>query len=438
MSPVDIRPFIVYIISDSFIKGLSALSSMLQYVLWGVSFVTLWITLVWLNFLYAEPAPKKKFSDYPKITFGIPAHNEEATILKTVKSILDADYPSAKREIIVVDDGSTDSTASVVREFAASHPEVRLISQKNGGKASALNTALENASGDFFAVVDADSRIAPESIKKSLPNFTEDSIGAVISRVRVDEPRNFLERIQRFEYIMSSMIRKIMCNFGTLYMTPGVLSIYRTSLLSRLGGFTRDNNNLTEDLEIAMRLKHNGYLIRMEPESITYTHVPSTLSALWRQRIRWARGYIYNHIKYRDMFFSRKHGVYGFFQMPLNVLAVILLVGNIGIIAYDLLNRGFDFVFRSITINDYFWTRITDLPTIQQFILARNIQVYLPIFIGFVLGVYLIYFAHRLFKEQFRKQITPLLTYMIVMPYFSTLNWVSSIVQEVSRTKRKW
>jgi len=405
--------------------------------LWGISFVTLWLALVWLNFLYSEPA-RKKFSVYPKITFGIPAFNEAGTILKTVRSILATDYPVGKREIIVVDDGSTDGTVSIVRKFAVKHPELRVISKKNGGKASALNVALKNATGEFFAVVDADSRISANSVKKSLSNFTDKSIGAVISRVRVDTPKTFLERIQRFEYIMSSMTRKIMCNFGTLYMTPGVLSVYHTSVLRKLGGFTHDKRNLTEDLEIAMRLKSNGYLIKMEPESITYTHVPDTFSSLWRQRVRWARGYIYNHWNYRDMFFSKRHGMYGFFQMPLNVLAVLLLVANIGIIAYDLFDRLFDFVFRSLTIPDYFMKQLLDWPSLQQFVLARNIQVYLPIIISFILGVYLIIFAHRMFGEQFRKQISPLVSYIIIMPYFSTVNWIASIWQEATRSKRKW
>jgi cellulose synthase/poly-beta-1,6-N-acetylglucosamine synthase-like glycosyltransferase len=411
---------------------------MLQYVLWGISFVTLWLTLVWLSFLYSEPAKKRRFSEWPKVSVGIPAFNESETVLRTVKSILSADYPKDKMEIIVVDDGSTDSTAEVVGGFAKSHPEVRVISSKNGGKASALNVALKHSTGDFFAVVDADSRISANSIKKSLSNFADGKIGAVISRVRVDEPKNFLERIQRFEYIMSSMVRKIMCNFGTLYMTPGVLSIYRIDVLRKLGGFTKDRTNLTEDLEIAMRLKYNGYLIKMEPESITYTHVPGDFSALWRQRMRWARGYIYNHWNYRDMFFSKKHGMYGFFQMPLNVIAVLLLVANIGIIVYDLSGRMFDFVFRSLTIPDYFLNQLLDWPTLKEFVLARNVQVYLPIVISFILGVYLILFAHRLFKERFRSQFAPLVSYMIVMPYFSTVNWVSSVWAEMVRTRRKW
>jgi len=411
---------------------------MLQYLLWGISFVTLWLSIVWLNFLYFEK-PSRKLSSYPKVTFGIPAYNEAETILKTVRSLVAARYPADKKEIIVVDDGSTDGTAGVVKRYVKeTGVPVKVILKKNGGKASALNVALDNASGEFFAVMDADSRISRDSVVLTLSNFTDDDVGAVISRVRVDAPRTFLERIQRFEYIMSGMIRKIMSNFGTLSITPGVLSTYRTGVLRKLGGFTRDKKNLTEDLEIAMRLKYNGYAIRMETDSVTYTHVPNTIDSLWRQRVRWARGYIYNHWNYRGMFFSNKHGLFGVFQLPVNVLAVVLLIANIGIIAYDLFDRLFDFVFRSFTIPDYFINHITDFPTVQEFILARNVQVYLPILIGFVLGVYLIIFAHRLFKEQFRKQISPLVIYMIVMPYFTTVNWVSSIVQEVSRSKRKW
>ena len=143
-------------------------------------------------------------------------------------------------------------------------------------------------------------------------------------------------------------------------------------------------------------------------------------------------------INYRKMFFSNKHGLFGTFQLPINVIAVVLLIVNIGIITFDSLNRFVEFALRSFTIPGYFITQMTSFPTLQELILARNIQVYLPIAIAMALGIYLIYFAHRLFKENFRKQIAPLISYMLIMPYFSTVNWVSSIYQEVSKSKRKW
>ncbi len=408
---------------------------MLQYVLWGISFITLWLIIVWLNFLYSESRPVR-VKVWPKVTFAIPAHNEEATIVKTLSSLIDADYPS--KEIIVVDDGSTDSTADVVRGFIKTHPDVKLIVKRKGGKASAINAALRTASGELFGVIDADSRILPDAVKKMVPHVLDENVGAVISRIRVDKPGNFLERMQYFEYIMSSMTRFIMNNFGTLAITHGALSLFRVGLLRKLGGFVRDKNNLTEDFEIALRLKYNGYSIVMEPDALSYTVAPGTMSALWRQRMRWSRGYIYNLWNYRSMFFSRKHGIFGVFQLPVNVLAVLLLIGNVGIIAYDLLNRTFDFVFRSLTIPDYFINSILDWPSMSEFILGMNIQVYLPIFLAFVFGIYLILFAHRLFNERLRKHVAPLVAYTLVMPYFSTLNWANSIWKEAIRARRKW
>jgi len=412
---------------------------MIQQILWGVTFLTLWLTIVWLNFLTMEKQ-SRKWKTWPKVSFGIPAYNEKDTILKTVASLLELDYPVSKKEIIVVDDGSKDGTAKVVRQFLKKHPSapLKLIVQKNGGKASALNAALSKATGEFFAVVDADSRVTKKSLKRALERFASGDIGAVISRVKVDNAKSFLERLQRFEYIMSNMFRRIMCNFGTLSITPGVLSVYCKDVIEELGGFTKDPDNLTEDLEIAMRLKYHGYLIEMEHESVTYTTVPQTWNALWRQRIRWGRGYFYNHWKYKNMFFSKKHGLFGIFQLPVNMLAVFLLVLNIGIISVDLLSRWFDFVFRSLTIENYFVNQLLDWPTLKEFVLARNIQVLLPVLIAFVLGLYLVMFAHRMFGERLRQNVGSFVAYTLIMPYFATVNWVASLAQETSKAKRKW
>ncbi|MBN2112165.1 glycosyltransferase family 2 protein, partial [Candidatus Woesearchaeota archaeon] len=313
---------------------------MIQNILWAVSFFSLWLVLIWLQVMYLEEPKKHRCKETPLVTIAIAAYNEERTIEKTISSIAKADYPKDKIEIIVVNDGSRDRTADVVEELIKKYPDfgIKLISKPNGGKASAINRALEAAKGELFGVVDADSRISPNCMRMMAPYFAEKNLGAVISRIKVDKPNKLLERIQRFEYIMSNMIRKLMASIGTLALTPGVLSIYRTKLIRELGGFDENRANLTEDLEIAMRLKYNGYDVKMESESIVYTVVPKTIKGLWRQRIRWARGYIYNHVKYKDMFFSRKHSLFGVFQMPVNILVLILLIINVSIISWAFLS----------------------------------------------------------------------------------------------------
>jgi len=428
----------LFIITERFIWGATGQKYMLQYILLGISFITIWLTIVWLHFMYQQPM-QKKLTSIPTLTIAIPAYNEENTICKTVRSVCNANYPKDKLQVIVVNDGSTDNTEQAVQTFIKKHPDypVKLISKVNGGKASALNTALAEARGEFFACVDADSTVSKQSIHRILPHFTEEKVGAVISRIRVASPKNFLERVQRFEYLMSSMIRNIMTNFGTLSVTPGVLSIYRLNVLKELGGFTQDPHNLTEDLEIALRLRANNYEVVMEPKATTYTSVPKSIGAVWRQRIRWARGYLYNHWQYRHLFFSKKQGVFGMFQLPVNVVALILLIVNITIITYGLLSDMYEWAYRSITIPNYFWDSILSFPTWKEFLLARNMHVSIPVFIIFLLGIFLIWKAHKMFKER-AHQVPAIIAYVLVVPYFTTLNWIYSITHELRRTKRKW
>ncbi|RMD58362.1 glycosyltransferase family 2 protein [Candidatus Woesearchaeota archaeon] len=410
---------------------------MLQYALWGVSFVTLWLTLVWLNYLVMG-REKRYLKKLPKVSFGIPAWNESRTVVRTLDSLLNLDYPAKLKEIIVVNDGSTDDTLDVLKGYVEEHPEVILIDKENGGKASALNAALSRASGDVFAVMDADTTVERGALRKMLPHLADKRIGAVISRIRVDGPRNFLERMQSFEYVMSSMTRFIMNNFGTLAITHGALTLFSSHLLRKVGGFTEDKDNITEDFEIALRLRKNGYDVIMEPDAVSYTRVPRSISAVWVQRLRWSRGYIYNMWKYRSMIFDNRYGLLGTFQLPVNVLAVVLLVANVGILSIDFMDRFFEYIVRSLTIDGYFVNSLFDFPGLKSFVLARNVQVTLPILVSLALGIYLMVYAHRVFKERLRSNIVPTLAYTLAMPYFSTLNWASAIVKEFSRSKRRW
>jgi len=414
---------------------------MLHNALWVVSFFSLWFIILWLQVLYLE-RPKKenrKKIRLPSITIGVPAYNEEKTIEKTVDSIVKADYPKEKVEIIIVNDGSKDNTVSVVKQIIQKYPsyDIKLVNKKNGGKASANNTALRKAKGELFAVVDADSRIEKNCIKLLVRHFENEKVGAAISRIKVDKPKTLLERMQRFEYIMSNMIRKLMSNIGTLALTPGVLSMYRTELVRKLGGFDANRENLTEDLEIAMRLKYHNYMVVMDTDSITHTVVPKKMHSLWRQRIRWSRGFIYNHWKYRDMFFSKKHSIFGLFQMPADAVVVLLLLLNVGIVSYSLLNDTIEFAIRTATIDGYL-TRSLEIPSIKEILLSQNLRIVFPVMAVSLLGIFFIYITHKAFRENISKNIVPVLSYFIFLPYFTTLNWFSCIAQEVLRTKKKW
>lgn len=410
---------------------------MLNYIIWSVSFFSLYIALIWINilFIHKNTNQTKKLTDFPKVTIAVPAYNEEKHIIKTIQSISRLDYPEKKLEIIIVNDGSTDTTGSLVSEFIKNHKNIKLINQINKGKAAALNTALKSASGELFGCVDADSIVDKKSLKYMISHFHDKKTGAVISALRVIKPTNFFEKIQRLEYIIAILSRKLRASINTLAMTPGVLSLYSTSILRKLKGF--DANNLTEDFEIALRLKYNGYNIMIEPKSLTYTKVPSNLRSFWRQRIRWYRGFIYNHIIYRDMFFNKRHGLMGYFQFPLNILGVIILFTSIFVISYEIIRKISEEISRILNIQGYLTNHLFYIPSFKDFFLKHNTKIMLPIFIASLAGLFLFYIAHRQTKEKIRFPFS-IFTYFILYPYFVTTEWVSAIVQEFLRFKRRW
>ncbi len=229
-------------------------------------------------------------------------------------------------------------------------------------------------------------------------------------------------------------MRKLRASISTLAMTPGVLSVYKTKILEKVGGF--DEGNITEDFEIAMRLKYYGYSIQLEPKSVTYTIVPNNFKSLWDQRLRWFRGYLYNHYKYRNMFFSKKDKMMGYFQLPLNIIGIILLITTIVIVSYGSLSFIQEIIIRSTLIKSYLPSLI-QLPSLKEFILRHNIKIMFPIYMGMIAGLYLFYVGHKILDEKFRYPFS-MWGYFVIFPYMTFSHWVFSIFHEILKLKRKW
>ncbi|MEM3399759.1 MAG: glycosyltransferase family 2 protein [Candidatus Micrarchaeia archaeon] len=260
-----------------------------------------------------DPQPKKAYS----LSVIIPAHNEEKRIGRCINSLLETDYPM---EIIVVDDGSTDRTAGVVAGY--SNVGARLIKlRKNMGKAHALNEGIKVAKGELIAVLDADSFVSKDAPQHMLGYFEDQKVAAVIPTLKVAEPTTAIQKLQWFEYISVALPKKLLSLLDSIYVTPGPFSIYRAEVLRRLGGF--DENTLTEDHEIALRIQKAGYKIRCSLKAVVHTHVPENLAALYKQRRRWYIGYIQNTIKYAGMLSPK----YGDFALIYGVIAAIITLG---------------------------------------------------------------------------------------------------------------
>ena len=257
---------------------------------------------------YVPPLSKEK----PLISFLVPAYNEEKTIKKTVTSLIALDYPMNKKEIIIINDGSKDGTLKIARALEKKYSCIKVLDKPNSGKADSLNEAIKMIHGKFMAVVDADSYPKSDALINMLGHFGDTTVGAVTSRVLVKNKKNWLEKFQIMDYSIIAWTRKLLDFVDSVYVTNGPFSLYRTSVVRKIGGF--DTKNLTEDIEITWHILSAGYTTRMSYDAIVYTSVPSRLKEWIKQRVRWNLGGLQTIIKYRKDFF--KKGVFGYFILP--------------------------------------------------------------------------------------------------------------------------
>lgn len=269
---------------------------------------------------------KPKLAAFPSVSVVIPAYNEEKGIAATIKSVLDLDYPGEKIRIIVVNDGSSDGTKKVIESVIAKNPgrKIVLMNQKNQGKARSLNNALKRINSDLFACLDADSEVGKDTLAKMVEIYQEndEKLAIVTPAMKVKKPVRFLQKLQRVEYLAAILVNKTMNYLNCIYVAPGPFSLYRTSIIKKLGGF--DEHNLTEDQEIAYRVQFHHYKIRQCFNGYTYTNTPKTTIALYRQRNRWLKGSFTNLFKYRKIFLNKKYGDFGVMQMPNNIFNMFL------------------------------------------------------------------------------------------------------------------
>jgi len=330
----------------------------LGYMFVSIYFMSLFLLLFKRNrkVLFDYPKTKKKYS----ISVLVPAFNEENTIEDTVKAIFDTDYKYLE-EIIILNDGSVDNTAKIVRKLMKKYKRLKLVDKENSGKGDSLNQGLKIAKGELFAVVDADSFPSKDSFGKMIGFFDDEKVGAVTC-VFVPRNRNkFIEKLQTIEYNIIAFTRKLLDYVDAIYVTPGPLALYRKSALDKIGGF--DPNSMTEDIEATWNLAYHGYNRRMCLDTHATTTVPSTIKTWCRQRRRWNIGGLECISKYKKVIFQR--GILGFFILPFFIFQLFL--GLVGLSVFIYLNitkfiKNYTFlgysinVGTSVTLSDYYFT----------------------------------------------------------------------------------
>ena len=247
----------------------------------------------------------------PSVSVVIAAYNEEKVIAKTIFSLLESDYPNL--QIIVVDDGSKDNTAKVVRETFSQNANVTLISKPNGGKASALNRGITAATGDIMVSLDADTLFAKETIWRLVRHFGDANVGAVSGNVRVGNTHNIWTRWQALEYITSQNFdRRGYDLLNCITVVPGAVGALRRDAVVAVGGYTHDT--LAEDTDLTWKMRRAGWRIVNDNTAMAYTEAPEDLRNLAKQRFRWAFGTLQCLWKHRTALF--RYRAFGCIALP--------------------------------------------------------------------------------------------------------------------------
>jgi biofilm PGA synthesis N-glycosyltransferase PgaC len=343
--------------------------------IWGILayFVALHLIYLLLVFLGASQIRRYQggitFAEFDRIAKSelsmpvsviVPAHNEEAIIVNTVENVLKLNYP--QHEVIVVDDGSTDGTISVLREHFAlrkvdkpkrgridtrtihavyeseKHPNLTVAEKENGRRADAINAGASLSHYPLLCVIDADCVIEPDGLlHMARPFLVESRLAASAGVVRPSNgltvengtitrrglPRTMLGLNQEIEYARSfQWARTGLSRLRSMLCISGALLLVKKSVFEAAGGPWPQS--ITDDMEFAIRLnghiydRRNGrnHTLAFTPDAVCYTEVPEQWGHYASQRNRWQRGTLQSILRHWRMLFNPRYGITGILGLP--------------------------------------------------------------------------------------------------------------------------
>lgn len=316
----------------------------------------------------------------PRVTVLSPAHNEAATIVASVDACLRLRY--ANVEIIVINDGSSDETLQVLHDRfdldrihpvvdrrlksapvrglyrSRLHPTILVVDKESGGRADALNAGIDLATGELVCVIDADTLIEPEALRRMVrPFLLSDAVLAAGGTIRVANgcvvadglvvdvrlPRNLLGAMQALEYLRAFLIGRLGWNrLGGNLIIAGAFGLFRRESIVSAGGYTSDS--VGEDMELVVRLRRHGYeqggptRVDFIPDPVAWTQAPESLRVLGGQRERWHRGLADTLWRHRRLLFNPRYGALGLVGFPYFLFVELLgpvveAAGIVGVLA---------------------------------------------------------------------------------------------------------
>ena len=395
------------------------------------SVILIWIMLIYQfiltlgGFLLRKKNKKKdnqkiKKFIFPGVSILIPARNEEMVIARLLEKIQGFDYPMDKLEIIVINDGSEDKTATIVSIMATQDKRIKLINipgtRSGKGKARALNLGLKYALNEVIAVYDADNLPEKSSLKKLCEALVSNQrLAAVTGKFRAyNKNKNLLTRFINIESVAFQwIIQAGRWFFLKISFLPGTNFIIWKTAIEEVGGW--NDEALTEDTELTLRLYQKGYLVKYLPTATTWEQEPETINIWLKQRTRWARGNIYILSTYGKRVFRERP----------NIMAVEIM--NLFFLYYL-------FIFAILA---------SDILFVLSLLKLVHIRVLGPYTVLWSLA-FLLYLLEIFIALSFEKEDTPLAVLWITLAYLTyTKLWIfvvlRSLYQEtILKKERIW
>src|SRR6266513_312964 len=279
------------------------------------------LVVIWL----ASRFRGKARADFAEpISIVMAAYNEGRVIAETLRALLASDY-KGEIEVIVVDDGSRDETASQVKHVAHVDPRIRLLQQENRGKARALQRGLAAVHHGIVVFIDGEPKCQRDTLPRLVGPFSDGRVGGVSGHGKVGKLRKFIARCQALEYTCGfNLDRRAYNRWNCITVVPGAISAIRKDAIDKAGGLSLQT--LAEDTDLTLSLHKHQQRIVYVPDAIAWTEAPESVRTLARQRFRWAYGTLQCLWKHRDMVFNWNYRALGWFSLPSIWFFQIILV----------------------------------------------------------------------------------------------------------------
>jgi cellulose synthase/poly-beta-1,6-N-acetylglucosamine synthase-like glycosyltransferase len=289
-----------------------------------LAFFVIWKVLSDVNAAYCKKKERTASNfEYPGlVTVIVPAYNEEKSIGRCIEALLNQDYKGTM-EIIVVNDGSRDKTAEIVPRYPVKFIDLK----KNGGKANALNRAIDEAKGDIIIFSDGDSNMEKGAVSALVEAFLLDSEAQMVTgNVLINEPekRNLWTYCQMIEYHLEQEIaRHLQGLCGKVMVCPGPITAVRRGVCEVV---RYSDDTIVEDADYTVNVLKQSMKAIRAPDAYVYTNAPETIHAWYKQRRRWWFGYLQVWNIHKKWGMKSPWMIYNYMSYIISTCSVIMMI----------------------------------------------------------------------------------------------------------------